>query len=90
MKPTHDRLPGEGRAGCGAPDMCHVGAGAHLRGRLWDVAWASHTCALAVAQVAHGGPRPEVSTLIRHKLHSMRVGENLGRPHRYAVSPTKS
>ena len=85
MSPTPDRRWGEAWQGV----VCLASA-LWWPGRLWDAAGASHTLAWAADQAAHGGSRPEASTLIWHTLHSVRVGENLRRPHRWAGSPTRS
>ena len=89
MRPTHDRRLGEAWQG-----VVRLASAlwwpVRIAGRLWDAAGASHTLALAADRAAHGGHRPDAGALLRHNLHSVRVGENLRRPHRWAGSPTRS
>ena len=82
MKPTYDR--GCREAGSGAPDVYPVGP-VHLRGGCGTLPEYRTISRFGRSPGGCGGPRPEVSLLIEHNLHSVRVGENLCRPHRYAV-----
>jgi hypothetical protein len=75
---------------CGVPGASLVVAGSvssTVGGRLGGVAFAGLGHPLGSGC---GGTRPDTGGLTRHNLHSVCVGENLRRPHRYAVSPTKS
>ena len=89
MRPTHDTLLGVAWAGRGAPGICPVVVGAHLQGGCGTLQGASHL-ALAADRVAHGAHRSDDGAIPRYNLHSVHVGENLCRPHRWAGSPTRS